>query len=186
MRQWQATQLRRVLVHAGEHVPYYRDIFRHRGFDPSRLESVEELQRLPVLSREVVKHRGRELTSRAPGAARPAEGHTSGTTGSPITLFYDDDMIAMNYAVMDRQYRWADCRLERNGDRIAVVRGNVIVPLTQKKPPFWRYNRDLNQILLSSFSRESGGLPGCTARVPPDGHGWVSVVALCARPNAAE
>jgi phenylacetate-CoA ligase len=119
---------------------------------------VEELQRLPVLSREVVKHRGRELTSRAPGAARPAEGHTSGTTGSPITLFYDDDMIAMNYAVMDRQYRWADCRLERNGDRIAVVRGNVIVPLTQKKPPFWRYNRDLNQMLLSCFHLSAANL----------------------------
>ena len=60
-------------------------------------------------------------------------------------------MIAMNYAVMDRQYRWANARLERGGDRVAVVRGNVIVPLEQKQPPFWRHNRDLNQLVLSSF-----------------------------------
>lgn len=151
MHQWQVAQLRRLLVHAAEHVPYYREIFRHRGFDPARVESVAELGRLPVLSRDVVKHRARELTASGAGAPKLFGGHTSGTTGSPITVYYDDQVIAMNYAVMDRQYQWAGCRLERDGDRIAVVRGNVIVPLTQKKPPFWRYNRDLNQLLLSCF-----------------------------------
>lgn len=151
LREWQATQLRRILTHAGQHVPYYRETFRQHGFDPARAESVEDLRRLPVLSRDIVKHRIQDLKSLAPDAAPLLEGHTSGTTGSPITLFYDDDMVAMNYAVMDRQYRWAGLRLERGGDRVAVVRGNVIVPLQQKQPPFWRFNRDLNQIILSCF-----------------------------------
>lgn len=151
MREWQAVQLRRVLVHADRHVPYYREVFRRHGLDPARVESIEELRKLPVLTRDIVKHRIADLKSRGAGSPGLSEGHTSGTTGSPITLYYDSDMIAMNYAVMDRQYRWADCRLERHGDRIAVVRGNVIVPLTQKRPPFWRFNRDLNQMLLSCF-----------------------------------
>jgi phenylacetate-CoA ligase len=158
MREWQVTQLRRVLAHAYEHVPYYRECFDHRGFVPVRLESVEDLRRLPVLTRDTVKHRIRDLTSRAPRREALAEGHTSGTTGSPITLLYDNDMIAMNYAVMDRQYRWAGVRLERDGDRVAVVRGNVIVPLEQNRPPFWRRNRDLNQIVLSSFHLSSQNL----------------------------
>lgn len=150
MREWQLGRLRWVLTQAHEHVPYYRETFRRHGFDPSRFESLEDLQRLPVLERDVVKHRARDLQSRAPDL-RLAEGHTSGTTGSPITVFYDSDMIAMNYAVMDRQYRWAGVRLASGGDRVAVVRGNVIVPLQQKRPPFWRHNRDLNQLILSSF-----------------------------------
>ena len=151
MREWQVVQLRKVLMHAGEHVPYYRECFAKRGFDPAKVESVDDLRRLPVLTRDTLKHRLRDLVSRAPRKRPLAEGHTSGTTGSPITLFYDSDMIAMNYAVMDRQYRWANARLERGGDRVAVVRGNVIVPLEQKQPPFWRHNRDLNQLVLSSF-----------------------------------
>lgn len=158
MREWQTAQLRRVLVHAGNHVPYYRETFRHRGFDPAGVESIEDLRRLPTLSRDVIKHRTKDLISRDPGAARLTEGHTSGTTGSPISLFYDADMVAMTYAVMDRQYRWAGCRLERGGDRVAMVRGNVIVPLAQKRPPFWRFNRDLNQILLSSFHLSANNL----------------------------
>ncbi len=151
LREWQVAQLRRVLMHAGDHVPYYQDLFRHHGFDPGSVESVDDLRRLPVLTRDIIKHRCADLVSRHPSMARLAEGHTSGTTGSPITLFYDDEMIAMNYAVMDRQYRWAGLRLQTGGDRVAVVRGNVIVPLGQKRPPFWRHNRDLNQLVLSSF-----------------------------------
>lgn len=150
MREWQLLRLRRVLNHAYEHVPYYQETFRRHGFDPARVESLEDLLRLPVLERDVVKHRAGDLRSRAPDL-RLSEGHTSGTTGSPITVFYDGDMIAMNYAVMDRQYRLAGLRMARDGDRVAVVRGNVIVPLQQKRPPFWRHNRDLNQLILSSF-----------------------------------
>jgi phenylacetate-CoA ligase len=60
-------------------------------------------------------------------------------------------MTAMNYAAMDRQYRWAGAHLAKNGSRVAVLRGNVIVPLSQRRPPFWRFNRNLNQLLMSSF-----------------------------------
>ena len=149
MRAWQEERLRAVLVHANEHVPYYRDAFRRAGYDPARFAGLEDLRKLPVLDRSIVKHRAAELKSRAAGPL--TYGHTSGTTGSPISLWYDQGSIAMNYAVMDRQYRWAGLRLEQGGDRIAVLRGNVIVPLAQKRPPFWRHNRALNQLLCSTF-----------------------------------
>lgn len=150
MRAWQAERLRRLLAHAYENVPYYRDAFRRHGYDPARFKGLEDLEKLPVLSRDIVKHRGNELIARGSMGAL-TEGHTSGTTGSPITIFYDADTVAMNYAVMDRQYRWAGLRLEAEGDRVAVLRGNVIVPLEQKRPPYWRRNRALNQLICSSF-----------------------------------
>lgn len=151
MRAWQEGRLRSVLMHAYKHVPYYRESFRHRGYDPARFQGLEDLQKIPVLDRAMVKHRVEDLKSRLFRPAALTQGYTSGTTGSPITLYYDAAMIAMNYAVMDRQYRWAGLRMEKNGDRIAVLRGNIIVPLQQKQPPFWRHNRSLNQLILSSF-----------------------------------
>jgi len=86
-------------------------------------------------------------------------GHTSGTTGTPLTVGYDRDTVWMTYAVFDRHYRWAGCRLARDGNRIAVARGNVIVPLDQKTPPFWRMNKRHNQLLLSSFHLSKTNLP---------------------------
>lgn len=151
IRAWQVAQLRRVLVHAAESVPYYQETFKRHAFDPQRFESLEQLSTLPVLTRDVVRSRAADLVSRRYERKSLEEGHTSGTTGTPLTVFYDADMIAMNYAVMDRQYEWAGVRLGTGGDRVAVLRGNVIVPLRQKQPPYWRNNRHLNQRIFSSF-----------------------------------
>jgi phenylacetate-CoA ligase len=155
LRAWQEERLRAVLLHAYEHVPYYRETFRYHGYDPGRFGGLDDLRRLPVLDRSIVKHRAGDLKSRD-RSLRLTHGHTSGTTGSPISLFYDSGMVEMNYATMDRQYRWAGLRLEEGGDRVAVLRGNVIVPLTQKRPPFWRHNRALNQLVCSTFHLSPG------------------------------
>lgn len=151
MREWQDERLRAIVRHAGEHVPYYRELFARHGIDPQRFSGVDDLDKIPILTRATLKSRQQDLKSRHPGDRKLLEGHTSGTTGSPLSVSYGGDVVTMNYAVMDRQYRWAQARMERHGDRIAVVRGNVIVPLSQQRPPFWRHNRSLNQLLLSSF-----------------------------------
>jgi phenylacetate-CoA ligase len=151
MRAWQDERLRAVVAHAYEHVPYYRELFDRHGIHPQRFRGQEDLPTIPVLTRETLKARLPDLLSRAYPKKALAEGHTSGTTGSPVTLFYSPDMMTMNYAALDRQYRWAGARLERHGDRVAVVRGNIIVPLTQTAPPFWRTNYYHRTLLLSNF-----------------------------------
>lgn len=151
MGAWQDERLRSIVQHAYEHVPYYRELFDRHGIRPHAFRGREDLARIPVLTRATVKSRIEDMKSRRRQDLAPGHGHTSGTTGSPLSVYYSPDMITMNYAVMDRQYEWADARLARDGDRVAVVRGNVIVPLSQKRPPFWRHNRSLNQLLMSSF-----------------------------------
>jgi phenylacetate-CoA ligase len=151
MGAWQDERLRAIVRHAHEHVPYYRELFGRHGIDPAKFRGREDLHRIPLLTRDTIKSRLADFKSRDPALKSGGEGHTSGTTGSPLTIYYGGDVIPMNYAVMDRQYRWADARLARDGDRVAVVRGNVIVPLSQKRAPFWRHNRSLNQLLMSSF-----------------------------------
>jgi len=151
MGAWQDERLRAIVTHANDHVPYYRELFAQHGVRPEKFRGREDLARIPVLTRETVKQRIADLKSRRAEDLAPGHGHTSGTTGSPLSVYYSSDMITMNYAVMDRQYQWAGARLARDGDRAAVVRGNVVVPLTQTRPPFWRHNRNLNQLLMSSF-----------------------------------
>lgn len=151
LRRWQDERLCWVIHHAYEFVPYYRELFDRHGIKPASFRGQEDLSRIPLLTREIVKSRVNDLRSRSPDHRRLVEGHTSGTTGSPLTMFYDSDMITMNYAALDRQYTWAGARLERGGDRIAVLRGNIIVPLTVDKPPFWRHNYFHNHLLMSNF-----------------------------------
>ena len=43
--------LRRFLSDIGNNVRYYRDLFAERGFDPSRVASLDDLGTLPVLTK---------------------------------------------------------------------------------------------------------------------------------------
>ncbi len=145
------------MAHAYAHVPFYRRRFDACKLTPADIRGRADLPKIPLLTRADIRTHFEELKSTDGRAIR--EGHTSGTTGTPLSIAYDRDTVWMTYAVFDRHYRWAGCRLGPDGDRIAVARGNVIVPLTQKKPPFWRRNRRHHQLLLSSFHLSAANLP---------------------------
>lgn len=168
---YQDERLRDVVRHAYDTVPYYRRRFDEQKLRPGDVRGRADLPKLPVLTRDDIRRHFDELRSTAVPARAMRKGHTSGTTGTPLTVGYDRETVWMTYAVFDRHYRWADCRFGRNGSRVAVARGNVIVPLRQRKPPFWRRNRSQNQLLLSAFHLSKGNLPAyveALARFQPD------------------
>lgn len=155
----QARRLREIVTHAYGTVPYYRRTFDALKLKPSDIRSRDDIAKVPLLTKREIRTHFADLRSRSVPARLVRSGHTSGTTGTPLTVEYDLDTVWMTYAVFDRHYRWANLRLAHDGDRIAVARGNVIVPLRQKRPPFWRYNRRQNQMLLSSFHLSRTNMP---------------------------
>lgn len=159
LQAYQDERLRAVVAYAYENVPYYRRSFDERKLKPSDICGREDLEKLPLLTRDDIRRNFDDLRSRTVSAKALRTGHTSGTTGTPLTVGYDQETVWMTYAVFDRHYRWASCKLGRDGNRIAVARGNVIVPLTQRRPPFWRLNSLQHQLLLSSFHMSKENLP---------------------------
>lgn len=151
MAAYQTERLRVTVRHAYDTVPFYRRRFDDHGLRPEDISSAADLWKLPVLTKQDIRRHFDELWSTAIPKRARRSGHTSGTTGTPLTVGYDRDTVWMTYAVFDRHYRWAGLRFGHGGDRVAVARGNVIVPLDQRKPPYWRLNRGQNQLLLSSF-----------------------------------
>lgn len=79
----QLRQLERVVRHAIETVPFYRERMRAHGAPP---RSLAEFQRLPLLTRADIKAAGKSLYSqRVPrDHGRVSRGVTSGSTGRPI------------------------------------------------------------------------------------------------------
>jgi phenylacetate-CoA ligase len=157
--EYQDERIRAIVAHAYGTVPYYRRKFDEVKLRPADVRGRRDLEKVPLLGRDDIRRHLEDLRSRAFSPRAVRMGHTSGTTGTPLTVGYDRDTVWMTYAVFDRHYRWAGLRLGRGGDRIAVARGNVIVPLGQKAPPYWRHNRVHNQLLLSSFHLSKATLP---------------------------
>lgn len=151
MLDYQHEKLSRLIAYCYRHVKYYRRVMDERGLKPSDIQTIDDLKKMPILTKRDIKNHFQELFSDQCDMKSAIKGHTSGTTGSPLEVGYSKELVSMTYALLDRQYAWAGVSLKRFGDRVAIARGNVIVPLQQKRPPFWRYNYFHNHLLLSSF-----------------------------------
>ena len=75
--------LKKTLVHAYRHTVYYRALMDRIGFDPEEVSSPEDLKRLPVLTKELLKENYENL--QADNIDNFYDVRTGGTTGKPIT-----------------------------------------------------------------------------------------------------
>ncbi len=148
MREYQSERLRLVVAHAYETVPYYRELWDREGVRPSDVVSIDDIGKLPVLTREaLIANRERLLSSKADRRGlRMAT--TSGTTGYPVSVYWDSAVSVMNNACLWRAREWCGVGF---GRPYATLMGRMIVPMRQRRPPFWRFNKTWNQLILSSY-----------------------------------
>lgn len=148
MKSYQDERLRHLIEHSYATVPYYNRIMNKIGLKPADIRCVEDLHKLPVLTRLDVARYGHEMVSTKFDKKRLIHGHTSGTTGSPLSFFWDYDMWFMNNVFDWRQKRWAGMEF---GDSNGIFLGRTIVSLKKNNPPFWQYNKFENQTWFSAF-----------------------------------
>ena len=147
LRDFQARKLRTIVAAAARDVPYYRDRYRALGLDVERSGFPEAMARLPMITKDDVRAGGAALVSRSRRGPL-FSGSTSGTTGAPLRLKQDLAAINRENAFIWRQLDWAGLR---RGERRAWLRGDMIVPATERRPPYWRLDRAENMLMLSSY-----------------------------------
>lgn len=105
LQRYRLKKLRVLLTHCGERVPFYRDTFKKLGFDPRAVQSEQDLEALPIITKDVL----REDYSRffSDGNTRSyAEWMTSGSTGQPFPFRLDRRAITRNtFAALARGRR---------------------------------------------------------------------------------
>lgn len=84
------------------------------------------------------------------------EGSTSGTTGTPLSIPQSLESVMHEQVFVSRMLKWAGFQ---KGDKRAWIRGDVIVPISQNKPPYWRFSWFEKMIMLSSFHMTKEALP---------------------------
>lgn len=185
LRVWQEQQFVKLAKYAISYVPYYRELAASHRFGTEDIHSIDDLHRFPLLYRKDIISNFDAMISECVPRSALSVGHTSGTTGSPLQILHDNSVTEFTYAMLDRQYRWAGANYGRGGDRFAVLRGNVIVPLSQRCPPYWRYNRTHNQLLLSAFHLSDATVPDYLEAIrrfdPAVIEGYPSTLYLLAR-----
>jgi len=119
----QHAELVRLLEHSYERVPYYREQMQARGLGPSDFRSLEDLNELPLLTREEAT-RCFEARKATTLHAPVIDKATSGTTGRPLVFAYDRGSEYWRQATKLRGYGWAGYR---PGDRSLHYWGSATV-----------------------------------------------------------
>jgi phenylacetate-CoA ligase len=83
-------------------------------------------------------------------------GKTSGTTGTALKLWWTSEALAEEFAAVWRGRRRFGARL---GAPNLTFNGQTIVPVAQKRPPFWRTNYWHHQTLFSLYHMSREQLP---------------------------
>lgn len=162
-------RLRKLLIEAGQHVPYYRDLFSGLGFIPNNVRSLDDLRRLPFLTKAVIRHQGERMKSDV--ARELARFNTGGSSGEPLIFFIGKERVSHDVAAKWRATRWWNVDI---GDPEIVVWGSPIELGTQDKmrairdrlmrtelmPAFQMSERNLDQFVAQICNRRPSMLFG--------------------------
>lgn len=182
IEEYQTRRLLAVVEHAYRTVPFYRELYRKHGVSPGDIRDLRDISRLPIIRREDIRAAGSELISSDYPKRNLIHGHTSGTTGSPLSFYWDRQTCVYTNAVDWRQKLWGGVQY---GDRIALLLGRTIVPTNRRIPPYWQMDRVHNLLWMSSFHLGEQYLPHYVRKLrqfrPVAIEGYPSTVYILAR-----
>jgi phenylacetate-CoA ligase len=122
IRSYQQTRLRELIRYCWEYIPFYRSRWRGHIDGPADIRTIEDLERLPILSKDELRDGLAGLITTAKWI-RSEPARTGGSTGRP-TLFrmtkYDQEAM---WAQMYTGWQWAGYRV---GDPFLAVGGESI------------------------------------------------------------
>ena len=160
--------------------PFYNDLFRSYGVDLHSQNIVEELQKLPLLSKDDVKSNSQEIALRRQGRISLK---TSGTTGSGLSFY------STRYAesVMWRYFQRFRKRIGIDENKVwcGYFCGRTIKATSELDPPYWVRSHSTKQILFSNYHLNSNTIEHyltCLNQYQPSWiHGYPSFLYLVAK-----
>src|SRR3989338_556644 len=153
LEQYQTERLRQLLRHAYKNVPYYTDIFKKLNLTPKDIKSIEDLRRLPILTKEgIVKHFDKLISAKV-NKKYITLISTSGSTGKPMEFYRDERASPIESFLLRRNSEWANLKVYDKNVRLwsrpFIEKAIKDVYLSQ---PFFR------RLSLSTVSCEAGRL----------------------------
>lgn len=145
MHEYQRVRLADVLI-AAKSTSFYSGILPSKEVIASDPFSV--LKSVPVLCKDDVRSDHTQFINTVFSGKLVQHG-TSGTTGTPLQTIWTRECIDMERALIWRHRKQTG--LEFGEIWRGMLGGHKIVPLEQKKPPYWRINRYAHQIYLSTY-----------------------------------
>ncbi len=143
----------KLLHYAARKSPFYREFYKDIRLE--EIKSVEDIHKLPVLSKELLKENINGFYTIAKG--RSLHFSTGGTGGMPLVVRKRPKDVQQRMAYLDA-YKLT-FGFHNNKMRSARFFGKKIVEDNPRRPIFWRTNYPLRQRLYSTYHLTQKNLP---------------------------
>ena len=148
-KQWDAARLQEhqneqfltLFRRALRYSPFYQKRYADYGVSAHRVQSVEDLHRLPIITKDDVRNHREDIYIGRPWVK--TRGRTSGSSGTPLMVYRDYPAT-----VREGAYLWAQRALFglHPGQKVVSLRGNLNYTVMK------RYDRYANCLYLSSYN----------------------------------
>ncbi|RNI15774.1 phenylacetate--CoA ligase family protein [Methanohalophilus sp. RSK] len=148
----QEIQLRKMVDFVWENVPYYHKLFRELGIVPADIRQVEDLEKLPILTKEIIKKNWEDFKPKNLRSMKYYERSTGGSTGVPLKYRISKYDRFLSGALLYRGWGYGGYSL---GDKIVFLAGSSL----DIHPKSTLYDRIVqktrNSIKLSAFDMDA-------------------------------
>ena len=107
LKNFQLKKLKQVVWYAYNNIPLYKRKFKKARITPSDIKSLEDVSKIPILSKDEVKKNFQDIIPPKGTIYRVAS--TSGSTGKPLRCLLSIDAVKWRDAILQRTYMWAGC-----------------------------------------------------------------------------
>lgn len=121
IKELQRGRLRKLLQHAYQNSPFYRQRFDRCGFNPDDFSGTEDLLKVPVLTKEDIQQHKEEMKARNFAESDLIPNKTGGSTGRPLFFYLDKERSFSRKAATFRHNRWAGWEI---GSKTAAIWGH--------------------------------------------------------------
>ena len=149
----QFQELIKFLKYTVQKSKFYRELYD--GIDIDSFNSIDDLKKLPIVTKEMLRQNMDDVVTISKREA--IEGHTGGTTGKSLIVYFRNEDFQKRMATLDyfkKKHGFVNIKMKK-----ATFMGKHIVPPSQKKKIFWRYNAAIKQMVYSSFHITEENIP---------------------------
>ncbi len=173
-------KLKALLIHAGNNIPFYTERFAQAGFNPEKMQCIEDIKVLPLLSKEEIRHNIDDMKwNDSPGGL--TRYNTGGSSGKPLVFYFDRRRQAYDAAARALTHQWWGVDI---GDRELYLWGSPLEITKQDKIKDLR-DKITNDLLISAFEISELQIPDIVGRLkkfrPKCLFGYPSTIELFCR-----
>lgn len=157
-------KLQELIAYSYENVRYYKNLFNRLGLNPKDFRTLDDIRKMPVLTKEEVRSHSSEFISEAINLKdrKIKIAKTGGTTGMPLLFYKNTATRDFTWGSYNRWYGWMGIS---PNDKVAVLWGARTV-MTEKKNIKDRFISSFgNKLTINSFNLNDNTLPDVAKRI---------------------